>query len=57
MRRLFNFNFEEELFVEVDKVIADSKGKFRDRTQFVWLAIQEKLHKEISEKSVTQHVV
>jgi len=51
MKKLFNFNLEETLIKEVDKIISKSKNKYKDRTQFVILAIQQKLEKEENAKN------
>lgn len=45
-QKLFNFNCGEELIKKIDGIVDDSKNKYKDRTQFLILAIQEKLVKE-----------
>lgn len=46
-KRLFSFNIDEELINQVDNTISNSKSRYKDRTQFIILAIQEKLKKEV----------
>jgi len=46
----YAFNSEEQLIEEIDTVVKDSKSKYKDRTQFIILAIQEKLEREKNEK-------
>lgn len=38
---------EEELIEQIDKVIENSNNRYKDRTQFVIIAIQDKIKKEV----------
>lgn len=49
VKTLYNFNMDKELIDKVDEVIAKSNNKYKDRTQFVILAIQDLIKKEVSE--------
>ena len=44
--KVYNFNFEEELIAKVDNVIKKSNNKFRHRTHFVILAMQDMIKRE-----------
>lgn len=54
MVKLYNFNLDEEIISQVDVAIANSKNKFKDRTHFVVLALQEKIEREIGFKSTSK---
>ena len=54
MVKLHNFNSDEELISQVDVAIANSKNKFKDRTHFVVLALQEKIEREIGFKPASE---
>ncbi len=42
-KTLINFYIDEELKKEIDKCVSKSNNKYKDRTHFMILAIQEKL--------------
>ena len=44
--KLYSFNMKEGLIDQVDKVIESSNNRYKDRTQFVIIAIQELIKKE-----------
>lgn len=46
MKKLTNFYIDEELINNVDDIISKSNNKYKDRTQFIVLAIQEKINNE-----------
>lgn len=42
----YAFNCDSELIKRIDTMIGKSKYRYKDRTQFIILAIEEKLNKE-----------
>lgn len=44
--KLYNFNMEEELIQQMDNVIVNSNSKYKDRTQFIIIAIQNQIKNE-----------
>ena len=44
--KLYNFNCDEKLIEQVDKIVLNSKLKYRDRTQFIILAMQKLIAEE-----------
>ena len=45
--KLINFNCDENLIDEVDKIVENSNSKYKDRTQFMILAIQKSIKEEL----------
>ena len=45
-KKLINFWCDIELIKKIDLTVLSSKEKYKDRTHFLILAIQEKLEKE-----------
>ena len=43
MKKLVNFWIEEELIKQIDETVANSRNVYSNRTQFIILAIQEKI--------------
>lgn len=43
-KTLINFYIEDELKDKIDEFVSKSNNKYKDRTQFMILAIQEKLN-------------
>jgi len=47
MRKQLNSSIPEQLIKQIDKIVKNSKGIYRDRSHFVQLAIREKIEKII----------
>lgn len=49
-KKLFNFNFDEDLIEKIDRLVAASNNLYRDRTHFIILKLQEAVEKEIKKR-------
>lgn len=49
MSKPLNITTDEKVIADMDKVIQKSNGKYRNRSHFAELAIQEKIKKENAE--------
>jgi len=51
MKRLFNFQCDEELIKLIEEVIDRSNNQYKDKTHFIILALQEKIEREKTKES------
>jgi metal-responsive CopG/Arc/MetJ family transcriptional regulator len=49
-KKLVNFYLEEELIKKIDMVIEASENQYKDRTQFITIALQNAVLKEFKKK-------